>query len=167
MKARHFLYASIGLIVAANLMLGCSLIKGYGIIRLASEQGEGMTIQKLQENWKDYHVSYAGNSPGVPAGIMFDPKDDGRELVGDTWTRVKDGKTVSEIISWISTYTGFYPRLHVVLGPDKQLFGYIFYPWGSGDIVAKLIDERTLYVYDLPSPVYFDNSSSRKFRNYS
>jgi hypothetical protein len=157
MKANHRIYSLIILILTASLMPGCGLIKGYGKVRLSSEQGYDMTIQELQENWKDYIISYAGTSISNPAGIMFDPKDDGRELVGDRWTSVEGKETVSEIIGWIKTYTQFHPKLHVILGPDNQLFGYLFSPWGSGDVVAKVIDERTLYVYDLMSPVYIDD----------
>ena len=154
MKTKHFIYSVIILIMMVVLMSGCAWLKGHGKVRLSSEYGDDMTIQRLQENWNDYHVSYAGISISNPAGIMFDPKNDGRELVSDRWTRVEDGETVSEIISWIKTYTQFYPRLHVLLGPDNQLYGYVFYAWGHDYVVAKVIDDRTLYVYDLESPNY-------------
>jgi hypothetical protein len=159
MKTNHFLYSLIILILTMSLMSSCALIKDYGKVRLSSELGDEMTIQKLQENWKDYRISYAGTSISIPAAIMFDPKDDERELVGDRWTRVESKETVSEIVGWINTYTQFYPRLHVILGPDNQLFGYIFYPWIADNIVAKLIDEGTLYVYDIRSPVYINGPS--------
>jgi len=159
MKANHLLYSLIILVVTASLMSGCAWLRGYGKVRLSSEKGDDMTIQKLRENWNDYHVSYAGIAPNNPAAIMFDPKDDGQNLVGDRWIRVEDGETISEIISWLRTYTQFHPRLHVILGPDNQPFGYLFYPWASGDVVAKVIDDSTLYVYDLMSPVYLNDPS--------
>jgi hypothetical protein len=155
MKTNHVTYSVIILVMSVFLLSGCAWLKGYGKVRLATEYGDGMTIQKLQENWTHYYVSYAGISVSNPAGIMFDPKDDGRKLVGDRWTRVEDGKTISEIISWIKTYIQFYPRLHVILGPDNQLFGYIYYAWGYDYVVTKVIDDHTLYVYDLESPNYF------------
>lgn len=154
MKTNHFIYSVIILIMTVFLVPSCAWLKGYGKVRLSTEYAVDMTIQKLQENWDDYHVYYAGISPSNPAGIMFDPKNDGRELVGDRWTRVEDEKIVSEIISWIKTYTQFHPRLHVLLGPDNQLYGYVFYAWGYDYVVAKVIDDKTLYVYDLESPNY-------------
>jgi hypothetical protein len=154
MKTNHVTYSVIILFLAVLLMSGCTWLRGYGKVRLSSEYGDDMTIQKLQANWTDYYVYYAGMSTSNPAGIMFDPKNDGRELVGDRWTMVKDGETVTEIISWIKTYTQFYPRLHVLFGPDNQLYGYIFYAWGYDYVVAKVIDDRKLYVYDLESPNY-------------
>jgi len=157
MKATNCLYSLITLVLTVSIMFGCALSKGYGKVRLSSEQKDKMTIQELRENWKDYLVSYAGTSTRVPAAIMFDPKDDGRELVGDRWTRVEDEQTVSEIISWINAYTQFQPKLHVILGTDNRLFGYVYFPWGSGNLVVKMIDDRTLYVYNLMPPVYIDD----------
>jgi len=159
MKKNHITYSLIILIPAVVLMSSCALIKDYGKVRLSSEYGDDLTIEKLQENWDDYHVSYAGLSPSNPAAIMFDPKNDGQKLVGDRWTKVENGETVSEIISWIRTYMQFHPRLHVILGPDNRLYGYVFYPWLADNIIAKLIDDRTLYVYDLQSPVYINGPS--------
>jgi len=159
MKSRYFLYSFVFIIVAAFLMPGCAWLRGYGKVRLSTEYGDDMTIQKLQENWNDYNISYAGMSPSNPAGIMFDRKNDGRELVGDRWIRVEEKETVSEITSWIETYTQFHPRLHVILAPNNKLYGYIFYPWGYDYVVTKVINDKTLYVYDLESPVYLNDPS--------
>lgn len=157
MKAHHLLYSSITLVLTASLLSGCALSKGYGKVRLSSEHKDKMTVQELRENWKDYLISYAGTSISVPAAIMFDPKDDGRELLGHSWTRVEGKETVSEIIGRISAYTQLHPKLHVVLGPDNRLFGYVFYPWVSGNIVAKVIDDRTLSMYDVMSWVFVND----------
>ena len=159
MKSRHVIYSFIFIIVAAFVMPGCAWLRSYGKVLLSTEYGDDMTIQKLQENWNGYNISYAGTSPSIPAGIMFDPKNDGRELVGDKWIRVKEKETVSEIISWIETYIQFQPRLHVILAPNNQLYGYIFYPEGYDYAVTKVIDGTTLYVYDLESPVYLNDPS--------
>lgn len=159
MKSRYFIYPFIFIVVAAFLMTGCALFRGYGKVRLSTEYRNDMTIQKLMESWNDYTVSYAGMSHSNPAGIMFDPKNDERELVGDRWVKVEDENTASEIISWIETYMQFHPRLHVILGPSNKLYGYIFYPWGYDYVVAKMINDKKLYVYDIESPVYIDGPS--------
>lgn len=165
MKSKFITYSVIVILMMVSLVPSCAWLKGYGKVRLSTEYGDDMTIQKLQENRDDYHVYYAGTSINNPSAIMFDPINDGRELVGDRWTRVKDGKTVSEIISWIKTYTQFHPQLHVLLGPDNQLYGYIFYAGGYDYVVAKMIDDRTLYVYDLESPVYINAPSDEWWEN--
>jgi len=156
MKRNVYRYWAILPAMAMVLMSGCSWMKGYGKIRLSSEQANGVSIQQLEENWNDYHIMYAGHSSSIPAGIIFDPKGDSRELVGNRWTRVNDSKSVSEIIGWLNTYNQFPPQLRVILGPENKLYGYIYYPEGYDHVVAKVIDETTLSVYDLESPVYMD-----------
>jgi len=50
-------------------------------------------------------------SVGTAAGIMFDPKNDGKVLIGDKWIKIEDKKTLSALIGWIRTYIQFDPRL--------------------------------------------------------
>jgi hypothetical protein len=161
MKIKHVGYSVLLLAMAVVLIPGCSWIGGYGKIRLSSEQEDGMSIQKLQDTLDDYHVFYAGPSSKLPSGLIFDPKHDERKLTGDRWTRVDDGESISEIIGWMKTYTEFPPRLHVLLGPDNELYGYLFYPVGYEHVVTKVIDDGTLYVYDLESPVYRNTPADR------
>ena len=144
MRKNHFTYSLITLILAVVLISGCALLKGYGKVRLSSEHGDDMTIHSLHSNWNDYNIYYTGMSISNPYGIMFDPKNDGRELVGDRWTRVEDEGSALEIITGINANTQFQPKLHVLLGPDNQLYGYVYYFWDLDNIVAKVIDDRTL-----------------------
>lgn len=115
--------------VSSLLIFGCSWLKGYGKVRVLSRHEEKLTIQELKENWKDYTIYYAGLSVGVAAGIMFDPKSDERTLLGDRWIKVEDQETLSKLIDAIESYIEFYPRLHRILGPDNQFYGYMFYAW--------------------------------------
>jgi len=131
-------------------VFGCALHKGSG--KLWAEHK--VTIQDLEKNWKDFDVYYAGLSEKSAAALMFDPRNDNNRLLGKTWTEVKDKKTLSKIIGWIKTYTQYDPSVWRVLGPDGQLFGYIFAP--RTHILMKVIDDHTLYVYDVESPLYYE-----------
>ena len=130
--------------------------KSYGKVRVLSRQEEKVTIQELKENWQDYTIYYAGLSVGTAAGIMLDPKNDEKTLVGDRWSKVEDQETLSELIGVIESYIQFHPRLHRILGPDGQFYGYLFFAWLHCHPVIKVVDDRTLYVYGLESPVYYD-----------
>jgi len=139
----------------AFLISGCASLTGYGKIRLQPRHGEKVTIQDLQQNWEDYTIYYAGLSVSNPAGIIFDPKNDDRTLVGDKWIKVEDKETVSEIISWIKNYTEYNPQVWRILGPDNQFYGYLFYPNAyDAQAVSKVVNDTTMYVYDLESPRY-------------
>ena len=60
-----------------------------------------MTIQQLKENWAQYHILATGVEANVPSAIIFDRKDDGREIIGERWWELKDYKWVSETIDRI------------------------------------------------------------------
>jgi len=44
------------------------------------------------------------------------------------------------------------------LGPDDQFYGYLFFAWDYA--VIKAVDDKTMYVYDLESPLYIENGTS-------
>jgi hypothetical protein len=134
------------------LVSGCAWLRGYGKVRVVPRQEEKLILEQLKANWQDYIISYAGLKIGTAAGVMFDQKGDDKTLIGDTWVKVEDKETLVDLIGVIESYIFFYPRLHRILGPDDQFYGYLFYAWD--DPVFKVVDEKTLYVYDLRSPVY-------------
>jgi len=135
-------------LVLVFLISGCA---GYGKIRRQPSRGERITIEQLEENWQDYTVSYNGLKVSTPKGIMFDPKNNETTLVGDTWIKVEDKKTVSEVIGWIKNYTQFNPQVWTILGPDDRLYGYLFYP--GGQVVIKVVNDTTMSVYSPSFPV--------------
>jgi len=125
---------------------------GYGKIRPQPWHGERVTIQELQKNWEDYTIHYAGLSLGTVAGIMFDPNNDNRTLTGEKWVKVEDQETLAELIGWMKTYTGYNPQIWRILGPDDQFYGYLHYP--DDQAVVKVVNDTTMYMYDLESPIY-------------
>ena len=54
---------------------------------------------------QDYRVYYAGLDIDKPGAIMFDQKNDERELaLHKWWDPVKDSDELAEIIQWASSY---------------------------------------------------------------
>jgi hypothetical protein len=132
------------------VVAGCA---SYGKLRLQSGPGENMTIQQLKENWQNYHILATGVEPGVPSAIVFDRKDDGREIIGERWWELKDYKSVSDTIGWIESQISpgpYYPRLWKILGPDDHLYGYMFTSWDSA--VMSVGEDKTLSLLDIPMP---------------
>jgi hypothetical protein len=131
-------------------MFGCA---GRGQIRPQPVGKEAVTIQNLQENWKEYDISYAG-SPARPIGIIFDPRDDNKRLVGDIWTQVEDQGTLSRLMGSIPGKASLYT---ITGGKDNSLYGYFAYTNFTSDtrrgtagyshsVAAKAIDENTMQV---------------------
>jgi hypothetical protein len=131
---------------------GCG---SYGKLRLQQGPGESMTIQQLKENGQNYHILATGVEPNVPSAILFDRKDDGREIIGERWWDLKDYKSVSDTIARIDAQaTGgrFYPRLWKMLGPDDHLYGYLFTAWDHA--VMTIGEDKTMWVMDIPEPPF-------------
>lgn len=88
-----------------------------------------MTIQQLKENWQKYNIFFTGVEPNVPSAIIFDRKDDDREIIGERWWDLKEYNTLSEAIVRIEAQVPlgpYYPRLRKMLGPDDHLYGYVY-----------------------------------------
>jgi len=154
---KRYIYPAIMVLLLVFLTSGCSWLKGYGKLRLQSRHEEKVTIQELKDNWDDYTIYYAGYygrlSIKHPSAVMFDPKKDDRVLVGDKWTKVEDQETLSRLISSIQSQKAmYYPRLRRILGPDDQFYGYMF--TALHQAVIKVVDDRTMWVYNLPMPPY-------------
>ncbi len=151
MKMTNKRYFVVLICLSLFFISGCALLKGSGKIWAERK----VTIQDLEKNWNDYAVYYAGLSEENAAALMFDFRNDDRKLLGKAWTEVKDKKTLSKIIGWIQTYTRYDPSVWKILGPNDQLYGYVFAP--RTHILMRVIDDHTLYVYDVKSPLYFED----------
>ncbi len=138
------------LLIGIVFIVGCS--GDYGTVRGQRSTDNKMTIAELKENWEDYDF-YVGRQGGrIPKNIMFDPKNDEIQLVGDGWYKIADHQTLSETISAIQT--NFYNQeVMIIEGPDKRFFGYIYYGWGQTNessftpsSIVRLVGEHTVHV---------------------
>ena len=137
-------------------LLGCSQsLKNYGKVKMLPKGPGQVTIQDLIDHWEDYDIYFAGSFAkyyGVrnPLGVMFDPKNNDTTLVGDSWEKVRDQKTLIEITQMIYPNTQHDPWLSEILGPDDRFYGYLYYSYGM--VVLKLTDDGKMYVFDLEAP---------------
>ena len=138
------------------ILYGCSIsLKNYGKLKMLPKGPGEVTIQDLIDKWEDYDIYYSGSFAkyyGVrnPLGVMFDPKNNDTALVGDSWEKVRDQKTLIEITHMIYPNTQHDPWLSEILGPDDRFYGYLYYSYGM--VVLKLTDDGRLYIYDLEEP---------------
>lgn len=138
------------LLLGLALILGCA---GYGKLSLQFGPDEKVSLQTLVKNWQDYDLLYAGQDLKHPSAVMFDPKDDNRTLTGDRWFKIGDKETLDAIVDYISRELPmgpYYPRLWKIIGPNGDLYGYMFTAWIHATM--KSLDESTMFVYDLPLP---------------
>lgn len=122
---------------------GCA---GYGKIT-ARPWGETVKIGDLASNQDGYDIYYAGWYTVYPPCLIFDPKDDGRKLVGDTWYKAEDPDWISDQISWIKSFSQSFPTIQRIYGPDNGVYGFLYCD-GGFRTVAKVVDESTIYIFN-------------------
>ena len=137
--------AGIVILIFAFIM-GCSGTNGKIVKQTGTE--DKMTLAELRENWEEYTIYYSYRWDSRPSAIMFDPKNNDKKLVGDSWYKIEDQETLSKTIRTIQEQYD-YAKVEIIEGPDNKFFGYMYYPYWL-DIPVKMVDERTLYVSTLP-----------------
>jgi len=147
MSLRRHIYFGIVALYLPSLILGCAGSKKYGNTPVTRS---GMTIDRLQENWKDYYVHWTGASSSFPYGIVFDPKvDDNRLELTGWWKPVEDQKQLAEIVSLLKTregtFGGNFCVLRDILGSDKESFAYV-YTYSNSEVTVRVVDKNTISV---------------------
>jgi hypothetical protein len=128
------------------LAVGCS--GEYGNIRKQTGAGGNVTLEDLKDKWEDYDVYYGMRSNRFASALLFDPKDNGTKLAGDSWIKIEDQENLNRRIKEIQTQYD-HAGVHIIENQEKQVFGYIYYPIYL-HLPIKVVDERTLYVSTLP-----------------
>ncbi|MGD9038635.1 MAG: hypothetical protein PVH82_03280 [Desulfobacteraceae bacterium] len=153
MNLRKYLYLALITALLTGLISGCSTIKGYGKLGFPQTTEPKMTLDQLVENWKDYDIYYSGVWEGYVYGVMFDPKNDDRKLVGhEWWAPVQTQEDLAQMIRLINSFP-FEPQLWKILSPDNRLHGFIY--TFRHPVMIKVIDDRTLWVDELTFPPIF------------
>ncbi len=133
-------------ILISAFALGCA--GTYGKINKQTGSGDQVTLAELRQNWEDYDVYYGMRSGRRASAILFDPKDGGTRLTGDSWHKIEDEANLDARIKEIDDQYA-YARVHIVQASNGQAFGYIYYP-SHLYVPVEEVDERTLYVSSLP-----------------
>ena len=137
------------MLLAFVFIMGCSGNTGNnGKIRKQTGTGDKVTLAKLRDNWNDYDIYFSMRSNRWADAIMFDPKNNGTRLTGDSWIKIEDQETLDEKIKEVKSWYN-YRRVYLIEGKDNQVFGYMFYPYYLR-VPVEIVDEQTLYVGSLP-----------------
>jgi len=153
MDRNNFIYK---ILIIMALVLFAAACSNYGKLRYQNPSRAEVTVEDLINTWDAFHVYYSGYDVNNAAGILFDPKADDKTLKPtDRWIKVADKETILELTSWIKLddIPGYLPNVHKIYGPDDALYGYIYSGWYHA--VAKVIDENSMLVYDLPDPPHY------------
>ena len=147
---KKFLFITVSFILILMISGCASWSKNYGSVKIIPKKKGAMTIHDLIGQWDDYNIYYAGRDDRFPLGVIFDPKNNDTTLAGDRWKNIETKNMLLKIMGRIEPYTGYYPRLSEILGPDGRSYGYLYHSFGPA--VFKRIDDNKMYVFDLEDP---------------
>ena len=149
-RAKRAIYGwTLTFLVAVVLVSsGCSwLTKGYGKTRMLPREKVQLKIDELIDNWEDYEIYYSAVLSRPPLGIIFDPKHNDTTLKADRWRKISDQNFLVEAVKRLYFNTDNQPTVRILLGPEDHFFGYMYH--AHGNIVLRMIDDRTMFVFDL------------------
>jgi len=145
MKVSYILWA----LLLIFLFTECSDLSMYGRLRGVSQKD--ISITSLVDNFNSFYVYFSGPNRESAAAVIFDPKDDQREIVVEKgWEKVEDKRSLKEIIHWMRADILFPPRLNAIIGPDNQVYGYIF--TYLIHIYTRSLGNQRLWIGYLPLP---------------
>lgn len=149
--SKNYLFMPCIIVLTGFLISGCVLAR-YGKLQ-TPERLDAVTIETLLNSWEDYEIHYAGLNSNHPSAVLFDKKGDDRGYLTERWFRVTDKDMLDRLVDSIQrqmSVGGYYPRLWKVVGPHSHFYGYMFTSWDH--VLLKVVDDKTLFVGDLPLP---------------
>ena len=152
------------ILLAAWIGFGCASGR-YGRLDTV-DRADPVTVEMLVQQWESYDVYYTGLHAGHPSAVLFERKDDDMGFLTGRWSTVKSKDLLDDLVDSIRKqlpFAGYYPRLWKLFGPDGHLYGYMFTSWDHA--VMKVVDEKTMFVNDIPLPPYLAiDGDGRSFR---
>ena len=123
----------------------CAGSKGTGIYGTLSSGEKKGVLEELKKNWQDYNV-YCDGPASSPGAVIFDPKNDDRNLIGYRYIKLSKEDSVRLAIVQVEFQLDFVPRLYRIFDEEKNFYGYVLL---ARDLpVPKRVDEKTI---ELPS----------------
>jgi hypothetical protein len=123
----------------------CAGSKGTGLYETLSSGEKKSVLEELKKNWQDYNV-YCDGPASSPGAVIFDPKNDDRNLVGYRYIKLSKEDSVRLAIVQVEFQLDFVPKLYKIFDEEKNFYGYVLL---ARDLpVPKRVDEKTI---ELPS----------------
>lgn len=138
-------------LVLTLILLGCAFTAPVGRLETVPRTEQKGRLDNLMRNWQDYDV-YSDGPVEKTAGVIFDPKDDERNLVGFQWVKVQSKRNVESAVNWITSFVAYNPKLYKVFDEQGKFYGYVFV--ADYRPIPTRLDERTLMIPKNESPLY-------------
>ena len=132
-------------LILVTVVAGCTGSKGAGLYESLSHGEKKRVLDELKKNWQDYNI-YCDGPVSAPGAVIFDPKNDDRNLVGYRYNKLSKEESVKTAIVWIEYQLDYNPSLYSIFDEEENFYGYVLI---ARDLPApKRVDQKTL---ELPS----------------
>ncbi len=129
------------------LLIGCA---GFGKLQVECLYNCEQDVQSLVDNFDDFFVYYAGQDTDLAAAILFDPRDDDRQIRPGRWKPLKEPDEARHIIDIMEAGVQFSPKLYTVLGEQQKVYGYLYTPYQH--VPVKQVAPGVVRLNYLPQP---------------
>lgn len=132
-------------LILMSAAAGCAGFKGTGLYEPMSSQEKKKVLEELKKNWQDYNV-YCDGPISTPGALIFDPKNDDRNLIGFRYNKLSKEGSVRTAIVWIEYLVQYDPLLYRIFDEEKNFYGYVLI--ANYLPTPRRVDPKTL---ELPS----------------
>jgi|PlaIllAssembly_1097288.scaffolds.fasta_scaffold367705_1 hypothetical protein len=130
---------------------GCAGPMGTGLCVPMSSQEKKAVLEELKSTWQNYNV-YCDGPVTTPGALIFDPKDDDRNLIGYQYIKLSKEASVRTAIVWIEFDTRYVSFLYSIFDGEKKFYGYVFI---AGHLpMAWRVDQNTLQLPQFESTLH-------------
>jgi len=129
----------------------CVGSKGTGLCVPFSSEEKKKVLEELKKNWQDYDV-YCDGPVSKASAVIFDPKNDDRNLIGYRYIKVTKEEYVKTAISLIEYMIDHNPSLYRIFDEEQNFYGYVLL--AGGVPAPRRVDQKTLELPSYQSPYY-------------
>lgn len=130
---------------------GCAGLGGAGLYEPMSSGEKKRVLEELKSNWRDYTV-YCDGPISAPGAVIFDPKNDDRNLLGYRYIKLSKEESVRTAITWIEFLVQYNPLLYRILDDQRNLYGYVLIAHHLP--APRRVDQKTLLLPQFESMHY-------------
>ena len=138
-------------LLLVSVTAACASSKGTGLYEPLSSQEKKKVLEELKKNWQNYDVHCDG-PVSTPGALIFDPKNDDRNLIGYRYNKLSKEENVRTAIVWIEFLVQYDPLLYRISDEEKNFYGYVLIAYHLP--VPRRIDQKTLQLPHFESMFY-------------
>lgn len=135
-----------------TILLGCALTVPVSRLETVPRAEQRAKLEDLTKNWQLYDV-YTDGPVNSTSALIFDPKNDDRNLLGFQYVKVESRRNLQSAVNWIDSYVQYDPRLYKIFDEEGGFYGWVYIALYRP--MPRRVDEGTLLLPKYLSPLHW------------